>query len=1333
MKTYTAGLDIGKASVGWAAIDQKNAQLIDFGVRLFNEAKEASEPRLKRSSRRSIRRKHWRKEQLLNAFDDFGLISKEEIEKYGKAEYLHYFSKKDGLCPPKDSTIYHLRQRAISEKVNIREILLCLYNILQARGHFLLETIDFNKDGITFDLFKERYYKFAESKNIDFVTDLKEFEDKVLHQLFYGLNNGLNEFKKEVKNGHFVLDDLSENKLQQLCFCIAGGVVNVKDLFDLDEDLKFKAEQMKEAEDLSDDQIELIELYDLCLISKVLNEGCNYPCDIDVKKADEYSVILNQKEKMSEKEFKEALAKAEYPSVVKNNKIVRTRSIKNVNHSYPNGLYVKEVSAILKNQQKYYKEITDEFVEVCCSITSARIPYYIGPLGKNAKNGWADLKGNFKYSYEYSLKNLDSINQFESIRRWKLNMVSHCTYLPEEIALPKGSFVGEIYSILNELNNLKAIDKDGNDYYLTKEDKINVFDNLFLKQTNVKLDDVKNILNLYSFKPRNSNLKYFNNKITLYHSLINILTEYKLESIKELFSNKEKIKKIEDIILNINLFSEEKSKLDFFMNDSSYNFEFDKAKKLSKLKTNSFYSFSYKFIMEQSLNKNGESMIDILFDDNTSEINNQQNIIYNAQDSNGNHIDFLSNKYEKIIKDNNNELTIDLLINNSKPLMPVSRAVIRSLNETIKVFNAMCKLWGVPERLIIENANGEDGIKDFTEQNGSSMKHFKSTSKLYEYLKKQLNENRNDEILNHSIESWEELETHYEENRNKIELYIRQDGIDLLTGQTIDITRLSNYEIDHILPRGFGDDSMDDKMLTLKEANALKADRLPLQYIESSEFMYRESMNPSKYEKIVNKLFDLKLISNKKYARLMLKDESEVELFINQNLVDTRYVISEFRSMLNAYIKVNNLNCKIVSLNGSFTSSFRNVFGIKKSRDLGSQHHALDAAVLCLTDNVLSQYYPNYDSRGNFDAYRNFINTMNDDSLESKERFKRVVQFAFRKAYNQEIYAGGIGESKLLLQIKNTTPLISWKIEKNYNGKFFNDTVDKPKTEDDKSVPTILGANNSKRSFNTIYPVAVDYYKYKHKHYAIHIPYMLVDDKGNINKNLYSKLVKEHYSASFLLDDDGNPNSKMFRFRAYKNDILYDTELNDPFVFNLGSIAKKLTAIKYLNVYSYNAIYSFANDIRRLIIDKFNIKTVKKDGIDFKELTDECKKKIVLFICNDMSSLTPYDDKKCNNIYDLTKNIKNIYDFSATLAYWIMIANISYAPPTLEKQNTPAANNEDISKNPDAEYVKLKYNILGLRFANNEKGTLIISGPNGYQNGYKRIKKEDFSWKISKY
>ena len=96
---------------------------------------------------------------MLQAFVDFGLLTEDQIDLNG---FLSFNTNTNGLTRPTDKTVYHLRQRALTEKISERELLLCLYNMLHARGHFLMETIDFSKDSITFEDYKEHFYSLTE-------------------------------------------------------------------------------------------------------------------------------------------------------------------------------------------------------------------------------------------------------------------------------------------------------------------------------------------------------------------------------------------------------------------------------------------------------------------------------------------------------------------------------------------------------------------------------------------------------------------------------------------------------------------------------------------------------------------------------------------------------------------------------------------------------------------------------------------------------------------------------------------------------------------------------------------------------------------------------------------------------------------------------------------------------------------------------------------------------------------------------------------------------------------------------------------------------------------
>ena len=72
--------DIGISAIGWSIIDSIKGDVVDMGVHKYNVAIDAKDPREKRSQRRTLRRKKWRKNQLKNLFVNEGLISKEDMD-----------------------------------------------------------------------------------------------------------------------------------------------------------------------------------------------------------------------------------------------------------------------------------------------------------------------------------------------------------------------------------------------------------------------------------------------------------------------------------------------------------------------------------------------------------------------------------------------------------------------------------------------------------------------------------------------------------------------------------------------------------------------------------------------------------------------------------------------------------------------------------------------------------------------------------------------------------------------------------------------------------------------------------------------------------------------------------------------------------------------------------------------------------------------------------------------------------------------------------------------------------------------------------------------------
>lgn len=125
---YSLGLDIGTTSVGWAVINEGVKRIEDLGVRIFDtpenpkNGESLAKPRRDaRSTRRRLRRRRQRLNNLKRFFVDKGLLSEEDIEKL--------------LAPENRDDPYELRREALDKKVSNEKLFLALYHIAKRRGY----------------------------------------------------------------------------------------------------------------------------------------------------------------------------------------------------------------------------------------------------------------------------------------------------------------------------------------------------------------------------------------------------------------------------------------------------------------------------------------------------------------------------------------------------------------------------------------------------------------------------------------------------------------------------------------------------------------------------------------------------------------------------------------------------------------------------------------------------------------------------------------------------------------------------------------------------------------------------------------------------------------------------------------------------------------------------------------------------------------------------------------------------------------------------------------------------------------------------------------------
>ena len=267
-----------------------------------------------------------------------------------------------------------------------------------------------------------------------------------------------------------------------------------------------------------------------------------------------------------------------------------------------------------------------------------------------------------------------------------------------------------------------------------------------------------------------------------------------------------------------------------------------------------------------------------------------------------------------------------------------SPVVKRSASQTIKVINAIIRKQGYsPTYINIEVAR--EMAKDFSERNKIIKENEENRAKNEKALERIRNE------YNKPNASGLDLV--------KLKLYEEQDGVCAYSQKQIAFENLfdPNYvEIDHIIPysKSF-DDRYSNKVLVLAKENREKGNRLPLEYLDGARresFMVWVNSKVRDFRKKRNLLKEtLTEEEEKQFKERNLQDTKTISRFllnyINDNL---QFALSEKRKK------------RVTAVSGRVTSYMRKRWGITKIRENGDLHHAVDALVIvCTTDGMIQQ------------------------------------------------------------------------------------------------------------------------------------------------------------------------------------------------------------------------------------------------------------------------------------------------------------------------------------------------------------------------------------------
>lgn len=1018
---YYIGVDIGTNSVGWAVIDE-NGYLLNkgkhhlWGSRLFDQAQTAQNRRNYRSSRRRYNKRKERIRLLQMIMSD--MVLEVDSSFFIRLEKTTFLDKEDKKAILKDNykmnynlfcdedyndkdyfkvypTIYHLRKKLCEsdEKADPRLIYLALHHIVKYRGNFLYEGQELhlepsNKEEdlkILFDIL---------GKNNDTVYDISE------EQIQFILKTVVENISKTAKvdecMSQLKLNSEDKKIVKEFMRGLVGNKFNVSKLY-MHEDLQFDDEDLKlqfsdksyeekimEYENVLEEKMEFIDLmqrfYSWIELSKIVGSDSQHASisgamvNIYESHREDLRTLKEVMLKIGKKEYdemfkptsknvvnyynyvnpvacsgdktdgfykyvKKAIEKSddsrkdEILQKIANETYMLKQTSKN-NAYIPYQMQKDELIKILDHQEKYYpvlKENRDKII----SILEFRIPYYYGPLDGNKQFGWLIKKKGKENERILPWNHQEIVDVQETAAQFIKKLTNYCTYLPIEKVMPQKSLTCSMYEVLSEVNKIRI---DGK--LLSIDTKNRLIEDLFFKRKTVKEKDLINWLK--------------QNQLT-----VGEITGYQKEKafssslapwidFKEIFDeiNDSNYDLIEKIIEDMTIFNEGsilKERL-----KKAYNLNQNKVKKIMKLKYSGWSRLSKKLINGiRADNKFGSSVsiLDVMKESHMAlmEIINDQDL-----------------GFKQIIEKENFKNETGSFEYEDIENLAGSPALKRGIWQTLQVIEEIKNYMGhEPKNIYIEFAREE-------QEKVRTTTRVKKLKSIYNDIKNQLDV--------HGKEVYSNLNKQDEKSsiEKRLYLYYTQLGKCMYSGESLDIDKLSDYEIDHIFPRTLtSDDSLDNLVLVKKKENQRKLDDLvlPLEIRNKMEVFWK-------------KLYDNGLITQTKYYRLM-RDEfrrDQIDKFINRQLVETRQIIKHVANIIENHYEDN----KVFTVRANLSHEFREKYGIYKNRNVNDFHHAHDAYIACIIGRYIQIRFPGLEAKYVYGQYmQNVKKTKNNIDKEN--------------------------------------------------------------------------------------------------------------------------------------------------------------------------------------------------------------------------------------------------------------------------------------------------------------------------------------------------------------
>ncbi len=704
------------------------------------------------------------------------------------------------------------------------------------------------------------------------------------------------------------------------------------------------------------------------------------------------------------------------------------------NGAIPHQLHLEEMHAIIEKQKPYYKTL-QENGEKIESLLSFRIPYYVGPLGTSANEkrhfAWMTRNDGFENTPIKPWNFGEVVNKDQSAEDFIRNLTGECTYYLGKKVIPKNSLLYSEFCVRMELNNAKQAKDGERPSRMNTETTEAIINGVFKNSKKVKTKYVEEFLksrgdfNCHIEGTQKEN--EFASSLTSYIDFKNILGR-EIESFAD-------YEMVENLITWITVFEdkeilERRIKTEYGPTEFGGNGELTSAqiKKISKLRYTGWSNLSKEFLTDLRVEFEGRrvSIMDILRD---SRKLTQMNLMEILADNRFGFKSLLEEKNREFLADKQGHLLEDI---------PGSPAIKRGINQSLLIIEEISHIAGkAPARICVEVAREEVG-----KGKGSRTKsRKKQLDEWYEAVSKDLVSDEERNTLKKDLSRHEA-----ELDKERLYLYFLQCGKCMYTGNALKIEQLSDYHVDHIIPQSLvKNDSIDNKVLVIRDANEAKLDEYPLS----------EDVRRNNFRRWTS-LHEAGLLSKRKYEALICSElrDNQFRGFINRQLVETRQITKHVVSLLESQYP----DTVIETVKAELTHNLREQYGLHKSRLVNDYHHAHDAYLACQLSRYIRTCFPGIGRDLENDSYSHYAEIIRS----AKTGSTGFIVGSFKKdregildRYTGEIMPSWNADeeiSRIRTCLNYKDCFISRKTEM-LTGEFWNQTVYSPRVVTDKTIP----------------------------------------------------------------------------------------------------------------------------------------------------------------------------------------------------------------------------------------------------------------------------------------